>query len=254
MSKLIDKLEHIQAGNPQPLGFGALSSQGRTASMLLIASMAAKDAAKTKDLGSLGVDGVIVRAEDPASAKAPGDGLLWGAWLNGANNDGVDSLKESGCDFIVFDPEKMPLSVLDRKDQGRVLVLGTELSVDQRRTVDSLPVDVVLIAPDRDSDSLTVKGLMDILTLAWGTGKSALLSWNGPLTKSELEGLRGADIIGIVVDTSKAEAGVIEGLKEAIDSLPRKASHQRGGRHSATIPQAAGFLTGGEDEYEEDDD
>ena len=118
-----------------------------------------------------------------------------------------------------------------------MLVLGADLTHEQRRTVDSLPVDVVLIAPDGDGDSLTVKGLMDILTMAWGAGKPALLLWSGPLTTGELEGLRGADINGIVVDASKADKGVIEGLKGAIDSLPRKARRQRGGTAEGHRPQ-----------------
>lgn len=254
MSKLVEKLEHIEAGSPQPLGFGARSAQGRPSSMLLLACVAAEDADKAKSLEPLGIDGVIIKTDDPASAEGPVDGLLWGAWLGEASSGGIDALKEKGCDFVVFQPENMPLAALDREDEGRMLVLGADLTHEQRRTVDSLPVDVVLIAPDGDGDSLTVKGLMDILTMAWGAGKPALLLWNGPLTTGELEGLRGADINGIVVDASKADKGVIEGLKGAIDSLPRKARRQRGGPRRATVPNAAGFITDVEDDYEEDDE
>ena len=92
--------------------------------MLLLACVAVKDADKAKSLEPLGIDGVIIKTDDPASAEGPVDGLLWGAWLGEASSGDIDALKEKGCDFVVFQPENMPLAAIGPRGRGPYAGIG----------------------------------------------------------------------------------------------------------------------------------
>lgn len=252
MSKLLEKLNRIGEGNPAPLGFGAMASRNRTSPMLLLA-LASSGGISSKELAAAGADAVVLKAKNATSVKAPEGDLTWGVWLDSATREEVDALKEQGCDFLVFGPEKMPVdAVSECEDVGRVLVLDADLSEERRETVYSLPVDCILAVPEKDGDSLTLTGLMDLMVIAGPSGKPALLLWNGALSKGELEALRSADVAGVLVDLSKTDVAGLKQMKEVIDSLPRRGNKKD--RPAALLPRAAQAAPQWEEEEEEYED
>lgn len=111
---------------------------------------------------------------------------------------------------------------------GRVLQVEASLDDSLVRSLDQLPLDALLITGMAKGEPTTLHDLM--LLRRWGnlTRRFLLLEVGTGLEASDLEGLRGAGIQGIVVPLPEMKE-TLSALRQAINALPPLA-------HSRSIP------------------
>ena len=261
MSKLLDLLSRVNQGSSTPMGFGARASQERSPALVLAGQFSPSAKAKPPKLQELGLDAVILTpGTSPLntmdqSAEATG-GTIWGAAVAKPTPQDVASLKEAGCDFLLFQPDTISLEVLGDKDLGRLLEVSSALSEEHRLILGTLPVDALLLHADEEVSPLTLRHLMDIQAVIAHVDKPVLLFRRRPPSRGELEGLRDAGIEGLVLDASSLKAKVVRQLKEDIAALPQR--RERPERGPALVPYPsparAGAVPRREEEEEEDDE
>ena len=257
MGELLDKLERASRGATTPLGFASAVKREKIAPMLLLGALAAGDAAGAK-LASDGVlDGAIVVGTGGAN-KADVDrsvaalaGVTVGVWLDEAQPGGPD-----GTDFEVFSSEATPAGALSGEGRTTVMQVVPELDDSLLRTIESLPVDAFLVSL-ADAGSLTVRQLMRLARVRSVTSRWILVHVASLPTKEELEQLRDAGAVAVVVDLAGVTAAALKATHELLRELPHEPTKRKKVRGVVTIPAAAAPASGPsrpEPEPDEDDD
>ncbi len=222
MSKLIERLEKVDAAATPPLGFGASRTQAKPASMLLIALAGAEpsDAAQKlqADLCILSAPSVG-EAEVKAAKNALGD-VLWGAWPDVLSRESLDGLKEQGGDFFIFSETDTPAEALAEEELGRLIAIPSDFPEELGRSLEELPVDAVLLTGLEDAAPLSVKNLMQVRSIRDLISKPLLLLRSRPLSQGELTVLQDTGVQAIVLDSRPMATEDALQLKEAIDTLP----------------------------------
>ena len=228
MSKLIDRLEKLGEPAATPMGFGAASrSNEGPLSLLLIGATTLTELKKSPKLLDTKVDAVAVSVD--LSEEGLADGLvgtdkdrdrLWGVRVNAVSEDQAQQLKETGCDFLIFDAEDTDAAVLNDEELGKLLNVGHELDEEVGRAIQDLPIDGVLFSPQGDLLPLTVKKLIELKKVSGLVDKPLVIEAPSSLGQADLEALRDAGIGGLVVQLSEGDA--IGALRESIAALPRR--------------------------------
>ena len=243
MSKLLDKLDRVSEGRPQPLGFGPAAAREKSAAMLMVGSLRTGDNELADVAAKGGVDAILFTVGDRKKGdavgqlSAPGSGIPWGVSLDAVTKEDLATLIDKGCDFVVFGPTRTPASVLSEEGIGKVLQI--DLSLDDRlaRALNRLAIDAVLLAPTgREGSPLTVHQLMVYERLAGAAGKHLLAAVPPDFATEDLESLWGLGVRGLVVDLNVANPEQrLQEVQEAIRKLPatRKKSRER---LTATVP------------------
>jgi hypothetical protein len=244
MTKLSEAIKRTARVEAPQIGFSPTPSKPR-GTMLLVALVNRephKDAAAA--------DVVLVQgAIEAAMSNGSQEPALRGAWLEDAA-DATDA-RQKGFDFVVFNANETPASLLLEEDAGLVMQVQEELSDSLLQALQWLPLDALLVRWD---GTLTVRRQLELQRLSGFSRKPLFLFVDGELQAGELEALREAGVIGIVVDLqSSGGAERLKTLRERIDGLrPRpKRSRGEGAVVSATpalLPVAA------EPEHTDDDD
>lgn len=229
MSKLIERLEKVDAASTPPLGFGASRPQGKPASMVLIA--------QPPHFAALQADFCIETPETIAVAIAEGDlkavkatagDTAWGIWpiepaasespVERAPREPLDELKEQGADFLVVGLD-FQAEVLAEEGLGRVLLLPSPVPEELARSLEELPVDAVLVECG-DSFEINLSDLVRVHSVRELTSKPLLVHVSCPLGKTEVTLLQDAGVQGLVVAFSNITAEEAAQIREAIDNLP----------------------------------
>lgn len=254
MSKFIDMLEKVGQLAPTPMGFGAATRRNNAAPQMAVVGLVRPQSAR--DVSDAQVDAFLVSLDswDEGLLEQASDALgerLWGARVSGLSKEQAASLKEKGCDFIVFDAEGTAAAVLNDEEMGKVLAIGGALDEETARAIQDMPIDAVLFTPGKEMVPLTVQRLIDIQQVRCMVDKSFLMAAPAALTPDDLEGLRNAGITGLLVEVPSADA--VAGLKQSIEGLPRR--KPRSVSREAIAPRApVGFDTARREEEEEEDD
>jgi len=227
VSKLIDRLNQIAKGGAQPIGFRAASGRTKSSPMLLIAVA--------------GSDGGIKEAREHASAilfsnaaaaeklsHDAGD-LPWGVYI-GTDVDRLAKLKDKGCDFIVFNADDAPVSLLSDEGVGRMVELTPGIADGLARSASQLPVDAVLVGGD---PAPSVKRLLVCQHMSNMVGKPLIARAPADMSDDELRELWETGISGIAVDIDSR--GKLAGLRAAIDRLP-SSRRKKGGKPDVSLP------------------
>ena len=258
MSKFVDMLEKTGEDIPEPLGFGAARNVKRNPSVLLIGQTSADELEKNSGMADAETDAIMLTMATSNEMALDGvsDALkdkVWGVRVGSVNEEQAASLKDKGCDFIVFDPENTAAAVLNDEDLGKIIAISSEITEDEGQAIHMLAVDCALFTPTESLTPLTVQRLIDIEIIRGIVGKMFIMSGPTDLGKSELESLRNGGVAGLVVNLANADG--IAKTKEAIDSLPRRPDRARGGL-IAQAPAAgfAAFASSNDPDEEDDED
>ena len=220
MSKLIERLEKVDAASTPPLGFGASRTQSKPASMVLVARSAGPSAPPTglqADFYMASV-GTMAEAELETLKESAGD-ITWGVWpLDPAAGEPLGELKGQGADFLVVDARFQAAALADA-ELGRLLILPSEVSDTLARSLEELPVDAIVLDCG-GSSSLGIGDLVTVSSVRVVTSKPILVMTELPISKDEIALLQEIGIQGLVITFDELSEEEAAQIRETIDALP----------------------------------
>jgi hypothetical protein len=181
------------------------------------------------------VDALLITLDSEDSKELTDDadsleGLVWGVSAPGIDQERMASLKDAGCDFVVFD-SSANAAVLNDEDLGKIMRVGKDLSEGAAAAIHDLPIDGALLTADDLRLPLSVQDLIDIESVRGMLGKPFMVDVPTDLSTPELEVIRDTGTAALAVDIlSKA----VRELAERVDSL--KPKRQRSGRRDELTP------------------
>lgn len=248
MSKLLDKLSQVSRGSVQPLGFRAATATSKSPQVVLIVCLAQGDA-QAAAAAKEGADAVLVKgAQSRGKLGASLGQVPWGTSLGEATEEELAQLKGKGCDFLVFDAAKAPLTLLREEDMGKIVEIDSSLADGLVRAIEQLPIDAVLIGGE---PSLSVHRLMVCQHLANLVRKPLVALAPLDMSKEDLEGLCEAGMAGVVVNVEGDAKEVLLRLRQTIDALPPSRKGRRE-KADALLPYFAEVETAQVEEEEEE--
>lgn len=234
MSKLGDKLSNLGQAAPLRLGFGHSQERQRNPVILIVGlADGTGKAASHSDLA----DVTLFRARKggrPAAVK-PNGNRTWGAALSDCTAEDLDTLKESGCDFILIESESAPGITLREDGFARGLVVPAAAAVTDARAhaIEDLPLDFLLIRDPAVEWPLTVGQILALQEEVSTFSKHIFLEIGDLPSPADLELLRDMPVSGLVVDIAAHDPARLEELRKAIAGLePRKPRSE----HVAILP------------------
>ena len=239
MSKLSDAIRRVTRVETPAIGF-APTAVKKQPTMLLAAQIGAAGTAPA------GADIVIATPANAPAASSNGaaERPLRGVLLDGAAE------RPSGFDFLVVDGDSAPASVLLEEDAGLVLTPPADLSDSLLQALQWLPLDALLV---RWEGAVTVRRLLELQRLSGFSRKPLLLVVNDEPQASELEALREAGVIGVVVDLAAPGAGErFARLRATIDNLRPRPKRSRGDQGGVTTQVS--FIAAASHDHDEPDD
>ena len=252
MSKLVEKLERINEGRGQPLGFGAAANRAKILPMVLIAALPERDAGKAAATAA-GVDAILITGAAPKKASEMPD-IPWGVSLDSVTREDLERLVEKGCDFVVFSAAGSQAAALNVERIGKVLRIDASLDENLARSISRLPVDAVFLHQvGGDEGAITVEQLMVYERLAGGAGKHLIAAVPPGLPVDDIEILWGLGVQSIVVDLAVSDpAERLSQIREALEKLPAK-RRKPAMRLAASLPVTSS-MPGAEPPEEEDEE
>ncbi|HZU76159.1 MAG TPA: hypothetical protein VFA70_05305 [Dehalococcoidia bacterium] len=242
MTKLADAIRRTTRAEAPRIGFTPAPVK-RQPTMLLVALVA------TPNEAAAGADALLAQSDAPlTSTNGAAEQPLRGLMLKGDGD--VAAAREQGYDFVVFDGDEAPASVLLEEKAGLVMQVPSDLTDTLLQTLQWLPLDALMV---RWEGTLTVRRQLELQRLSGFSRKPLFLFLDADRSAAELEALREAGVIGVVVDlTRSGGAERLAGLRTTIDGLrPRP---KRGRDESPIVSIAPMFVGAPEREPEEPDE
>jgi hypothetical protein len=204
-----------------------LASASANADLLLIEVSARDlDAAKVKEMRSMANDLPLGVLPAPAPAIKPKE------------------MRAAGIDFLAFEPDSTPASVLLDEDMGYVLILPDQPDDTARdlflRSLDSLSLEALYL--DGVPSPLTVSEQIALGRVGLITRKPLISRVQPDISSEDLQCLRAAGVVALVVDSAD---GVTK-LKESVAALPAR-RQRKDDRPVVALPR-------GQAPQEDDDD
>jgi hypothetical protein len=191
-------------------------------------------------------DFVLVEADGSAAQglRANAGELPLGLILRNGSG-AAKELREAGIDFIAIEPDT-PAAVLLDDDMGYVFVLPEQPEELLLRSLEPLSFEALYLP--KVSSPLTVARQIELSRVAAFTRKPLICQVGPNLTSEDLQCLRAAGVIAVVVD---GQAEGIAALKETVASLPvRKV--RRDERPVVSLPR--GQMPQAEEDDDDDDE
>jgi len=233
MSKLADAIHRTTKSEPAQIGFSPTPAKPRP-SMLLVALIDDRNKVESKVAGA---DIVLLRGAGNGASTAPsganGAAPLRGVWLQGA---ATEAPERSGYDFVVFDGEEAPASVLLDEEAGLVMQAPADLTDSLLQALQWMPLDALLVQWE---GTLTVRRQLELQRLSGFSRKPLLLFVSNEPSAKELEALREAGVIGILVDLATADGPArLQSLRVTIDGLRPRPKRTRGDSSVVSVTPA----------------
>ena len=235
------------------MGFGAAARRDDVSrSMLLLGTVTLRGMYRVSTVRKKLVDALLITLDSEDSKELTDnadslEGLLWGVSVSGIDQERIATLKEAGCDFVVFD-SSANAAVLNDEDLGKIMRVGKDLSEGSAAAINDLPIDGALFTTDDLRLPLSVKDLIDIESVRGMLGKPFMVDVPTDLSTPELEAVRDTGTAALAVDVlSKA----VRELAGRVDSL--KPKRPRSGRRDELTPSvplgtSVDFFQDGDDE------
>jgi hypothetical protein len=208
--------------------------------MALVLLVSSKHKAGAAAAGGLSPDAVIVSGIDSpdkvGELKETLSGSTWGVRTGALSSEDAQSYRDNGCDILAFQLRGTSLGAVYSEDSARVLCVDPDTAAEDLRDINALPVDVVLVPLAGASADWTLEDLSRVTKVSGRMGKYVLAEITEAPDAEALKVLRGAGIIGLVLDVS-AGAAAVKDLKSALLDMPR-AGADRKGRSNAILPGA----------------
>ncbi|MFH1639967.1 MAG: hypothetical protein ABIB93_06660 [Chloroflexota bacterium] len=256
MSVFIDRLKEIGRVAPQHMGFGKEIPPAQKPKIALVASIAPVNAQDMAS-GIVGADAALLNLSRLAQGQTLGEisrvmtDIPWGVRVQSGDPEKIEELSRSGCDFVVFQADKMPLSLVQYEKLGKILEVGTSLPDGLLRAINQIQVDAVFLRSEDKPSSLTWHDLMFFRHFADLLSKPLLVMASKEISSEELLVLweTGVDIVVVPVE----EAGrTVKELHEQIDGLTFSRKRQEK-RQEAILPAFSRNAFREEEEEEEDE-
>jgi hypothetical protein len=255
MSKFVDKLQSLSKSSTTPIGFHPSVSELKNPSMVLIVGLSGTQVKEAKIAADVNADAGLILSEG-ASAKvvkqmveAVGD-IPLGVFVKGMNEEKINELASSGCDFVVFDI-RIPATVLHKEGVGKFLMIEPSLDQGLVRTINSLEVDGVFISSKSGESFVAVEHLLVCRRFVELLEKPVIMALPSLVTKAELTSLWQVGINGIIApSTQSVEA--LAGLKKMIGELPKRARGKRA-KAGVVLPHYGEGAAGEEEDEEQEE-
>ena len=239
MSALIDQLEKaLRSGGAKPMGFGTASARARPAQLALVLSLPRPAAEELAVLAKAGAQGVLMPAAPPEgfAAAAREHKLFWGVRAQEARSQEVQSLQESGCDFVVYRVDS-PVQLFEQAGIGHVLELDAATAESLAGSLETLAPGAVYLPLD-DMPYVSIRRLILCQRLARMGRKPLLVQVYPSIAAEELAALCDAGAAGVVVEARGTEAATLaERLRDAIAALPARGKRSRAPKSEAILPR-----------------
>ena len=255
MSKLADAIKRNQRTEATPMGFGAARPAAKP-SMLVGFLGAAADLEKARDAGaeiliiearsSGGLDKLLgASAELPADAFKvdPSKTAAPGGIFTDPDVSGAKALKERGFDFVIFDAGATLAAATLDEDLGYVLALSSHEETFLR-SLGALQLDAIYYG-DMPSP-LTVAKQLEVMRAASLAGKPLFVKVAADVSNEDLQCLRGAGVVAVLV----AASGDVSKVKETVAALPARKARKDDARPVVSLPRGGAPA----EEHEDDDD
>ena len=240
MSKLSDAIHRIARAEAPQIGFSQEPQKARPT--LLLAALV-NGSAK-----AAGADMVLLRGGSARSKDAAQKEQLRGLW----QKEGGDAAaaREQGFDFIVFSGDDAPAAVLLEEETGLVMQAQTDMSDSLLQAMQWMPLDALLVRWD---GPVSVRRQLELQRLSGFSRKPLFLFVENELQAPELEVLREAGVIGVVVDLARGGETALKNLRERIDNLRPRPRRSRADRSIISIVQPVVAMAPEPDEPGEDE-
>ncbi|HUF54823.1 MAG TPA: hypothetical protein VMR52_13820 [Dehalococcoidia bacterium] len=240
MSKLSDKIRKIGKTEPAPMGFAAVATREKPATLLCVVRLA--DGGKAAEAASNGADIVIVEEAAKLKGLDKADGAVVG--VSGEfDQEAARELRKSGVDFIVVPGAAAPAAGLLEEKVGRVLAVAEDADDTTLRLIGDLGLDALLIsAPELP---LTVERLLAVRRVSVLAHTALLVAVPADIDGVSLRLIRDSGAAGVVID----DAGSVGALKERITGLPARSKAKEEKREPLLPLQSSGY-----DDDDDDDD
>ena len=254
MSKFVDKLQSLSKSSTTPIGFHPSASESKSPAMLLIAGLSGTKVNEDKTVADVNTDAGLILSEGPSikvvkqMVEAAGD-IPLGVFVKGMSEKEINELASLGCDFIVFDI-RIPAATLHKEEVGKFLIIEPSLDQGFVRAINNLEVDGVFIN-SRDEDSfVAVEHLLVCRRFVELLEKPVIMTLPTLVTKTELTSLWQVGVDGVVAPSTRSVKALAE-LKKMIGDLPGGVRGRRA-KADVKLPHYGGFVTGEEDEEQEE--
>ena len=250
MAKLADLIQRAWRPTSAPLGFASARTKA-TPSMIIVAQINAGWKAAASDAIAAGASVILLsgspKENDIKAAAGAGAGSPCGLIANDAAK--LDALRESGIDFVVLD-NQAPAGALQNEDLTFLLKVSEELSDVQLRTLDSLPVDALVL--ETPPGTLTIGRQMELQRITGLARKPMLMSPAADVSRDDLLSLRDAGVMLLAVDMSASDgAKTIGQLAKLVKALPPRRLRPRGEKGEVSLPTPSQSHEEHDDEDEE---
>jgi hypothetical protein len=244
MSKLSELIRRTARAETTQIGFATTATKPRP-TMLLAALVQSSPKAAVVGVA----DVVLVQGSSNAASRPDGSDAMWGIWLQDGAGDAA-TVREQGYEFIVFGGNEAPASLLLEEEAGLVMQVQEELPDSLLQALQWLPLDALLVHWD---GTLTVRRQLELQRLSGFSRKPLLLSIEGEPQAGELEALREAGVIGIVVDLTKSGGEArLKALRTTIDGLRPRPKRTRA--EAPVVSIAPSFVVSRPEPEEPDED
>lgn len=236
MSKFVDKLQGLSK-YPVSLGFHSPSKASTSLPMLLIAELSDTSLKGAKVLFEGVVDAGLIskRHVDKAKLKqlsrAMGK-IPLGVDLEDATNVELADLKDTGCDFVVFNL-KTSIVALAEDDMGKLLSVPPTLDGDLIEAINEVSLDGVFIGKVGEP-FITLEHLLACQRLGAFLTKPVVVTLPSLVTGVELAILWQAGVDAVVLPAPQTRESFMK-LRGMIANLPKR--HRiRPGREGVSLP------------------
>lgn len=219
MSKLSEAIKRTVRAEAPQIGFAPAQTKPRAT--MLLAALIAPNATAPEAADILLVQGAATAPAANGAKQQP----LRGAWLDGAAD--AARAHDGGFDFIVFNADEAPAAVLLEEDAGLVMQAPDELPDSLVQALQWLPIDALLV---RWEGTLTVRRQLELQRVSGFSRKPLFLVVGNEPAARELEALREAGVVVIVVDLTQAGGEQrLAALRTTIDGLRPRPKRSRDG-------------------------
>ena len=239
MSKLEDLFRRAATRSPQPLGFGTAARDETGAGILLIGHARSQEISKSPDLAQADVDAIVLDSGGKAVSKTAASALkdaVWGSENPQFDAEGIQELKQQGCDFLVFDAAATSASAINDDDLASFLHVSGELDRMTAAAVNVLGVTGLSLVDALKDEALTVQQMIDLAKLQAQVDGPLLVRGTRVYTTSEITALRNAGVNALIVALDDAET--IEQTKANMKSVEPKRSRSRSSSWTALAPHS----------------
>ena len=245
MNKFSERLANLGQTSPARLGFGRANQRDKTPVMLVIVESPGLDA-----VGSDVADAVLLTT--PLDGPEREENGLWGAPATLAADEGLDKLKDKGCQFIIFDSDDQSAVLLNDEDVSMGLVIPAGATDARIRAVEDGPFEFLVYRPAELKFPLTLGSVLGLQEVVSAYSKHIVLALDAVPASDDLEVLKHLPVSALLVDSELFPVQKLKELRESIGKLePRK---QKRGRIPLVPAQGLDDAAVEPDDFDDDDD